>query len=67
MAGVNYSFPMAVLAPLLTEQTASQSLPALQAPVSNRNWPQPLMRRPWSLLRSACARGLAGVHRRAFL
>ena len=30
-------FPVAVLAPLLTEQKASQSLPALQAPVSNRN------------------------------
>lgn len=32
---------MAVLAMLLMEQKASQSLPALQAPVSNRNSRRP--------------------------
>jgi len=37
IGGVNYGFPMAVLAMLLLEPKASQSLPALQAPVSNRN------------------------------
>lgn len=34
--GVNYGFPMAVLAMLLAEPKASQSLPALQAPDSVR-------------------------------
>jgi hypothetical protein len=57
---------MAVLAMLLMEQKASQSLPALQAPVSNRNSCRPrggspevffVVHVPW----------LAGVHRRAFL
>lgn len=37
MPSVNCGFPMAVLATLLMEPKASQSLPALQAPVSNRN------------------------------
>ncbi len=57
---------MAVLALLLTEPKASQSLPALQAPVSNRNSRSPGGGGPEVVLRSACARGFAGVHRRAF-
>ena len=39
--GVNYGFPMAVLAMLLAEPKASQSLPALEAPISNRQCRRP--------------------------
>ena len=46
---------------------ASQSLPALQAPAQSRCSHRPLRRRRRGLLRRACARGPAGVHRRAFL
>ena len=58
---------MAVLAMLLMEQKASQSLPALQAPVLNR-----YSRRPWGgspevFFVEHVHRGLAGIHRRAFL
>ena len=64
--GVHCRFPMAVLALLLTEPKASQSLRALQAPVSNRNSRSPGGGGPEVFRRSACARGPAGVHRRAF-
>jgi len=60
-------FPEGRPGPLPLEQKASQSLPALQAPVSNRIGRCPSRHRPRGLLRSARARGPAGVHRRAFL
>ena len=55
------------MAALLTERKASQSLPALRAPVLNRKQLSPLRRQPRGLFRRACARGLAGMHCRAFL
>lgn len=55
------------LATLPRERKASQSLPALRAPVLNRKQLSPLRRQPRGLFRRACARGLTGVHRRAFL
>ncbi len=50
------------------EHKASQSLPALQAPAFEPGQSSSFEAlAPRSIFRSACARGPAGVHRRAFL